>query len=104
MDKRYFWLKIWKKGKNTVDGRHNILHTDGIRNGGLLDDDHELVGDGGQDILHRLGQNDEPEILLLGQAQGAGRLSLTAIHGLEAGANDFAQVSAGVHAQSHYTG
>ena len=89
---------------NGLDGGHDLHHTDGPADGGLLDDGDELVRNGGQDVLDGLGQNDVTHVLDLGHAQAAGSLGLAAVDGLDARADDLGKVSAGVQAQGDDAG
>ena len=81
---------------------HDVLHADGVADGGLLDDGDELVGDGGEDILDGLGQHHEAHALDLVQSQGPGGLRLAAVNGLDAGADDLGEVGTGVQGQGHH--
>lgn len=52
---------------------HDLLHADGIADGRLLDDRHELIGDGREDVLDGLRQHDGLQRLAARQAEAAGR-------------------------------
>ena len=82
-------------------GGHQIPHEEGGGQGRFLDDGDEFVAQGGQDVLHRLGQDDLAHGLGLGEAQAAGGFALTRVHGLDAGADDLRHIGGAVDDQGH---
>ena len=62
----------------------------------------ELIAQGGQNSLKRLGNDDEAHGLEVVQTQGAPRLRLAGVQGHEAAPDDLSDVSAGVDAQGRW--
>ena len=91
-------------GRDIGDGGHDLLDTDGVADGGFLDDGHEFIGDGRQNVLDGLGQHDELHGLPGGHAQAPGGLGLTAVDGLDAGADDLTEVGTGIQGQGDDAG
>ena len=67
----------------------------------VLNNNNKLIGNSRKNILQRLRQNNIPQVLYLGKPQRTGCLCLSSVNGLDTGADNLAQISAGVHAQSH---
>ena len=88
-----------RRGLHGVHGGHDLLHADGIADGRLLDDRHELIGDGREDVLDGLRQHDGLQRLAARQAEAAGGLRLAGVDALDTGADDLAEVGSGVQRQ-----
>ena len=76
-----------------------LLAADDGDEGGVLQQDDELVAQGGQDGLEGLGHHDEPHGLEVVQAQGTARLRLAGVQGHEAAPDDLRDVGPRVDAQ-----
>ena len=88
-----------RRGLHGVHCGHDLLHADGIADGRLLDDRHELIGDGREDVLDGLRQHDGLQRLAARQAEAAGGLRLAGVDALDTGADDLAEVGSGVQRQ-----
>ena len=75
---------------------HQVADEEGGAQGRVLDDHDELVAQGGEDVLHRLGHHHEPHGLALAEAQAQGRLLLAGVNGLDAGTDDLGHVGRAV--------
>ena len=76
-----------------------ILHGHIAGHGGLLQQGDHLVADGGQDVLHGLGQDHMDGGLDPGHAQGPARLHLARVHRADAAAHQLGHIRAGVDAE-----
>ena len=65
---------------------------DDRNNGGVFDQGYELAGQGRQNALKGLGQDDVPHLLVFGHAQRVGCFPLAPVDGLDSGSDDFSNV------------
>ena len=79
-----------------VAGLGQVLQGDVAADGGLLEQDDQLVAQRGQHVLDRLGQDDLPGGLGVVQAQAAGGLHLSRRQAHDAAAEDLGHIGAAV--------
>lgn len=78
---------------------HDVADAEILDDGGLLHHGDELVADGGEDVFHRLGEDDVAHGLAPGHPAGTGRLHLPLVHRLDARPDDLGHVGRRVEGQ-----
>ena len=84
---------------DALGGIQQLLAADDGDEGGVLQQDDELVAQGGEDGLHRLGHNDKAHGGAVAQAQGPAGLHLPLVHRHQAAPDDLRHIGPGVDAQ-----
>ena len=79
-------------------------HADHIQHRGILNVDHKLIGNGGQDIPQDLGQDDIAHSLPVSHTHSGSAFKLTSVHADNTAADDLCHISAGIDGHDQNTG
>ena len=90
---------LQRQGLNVLSGARQVVDADVTGHGGLLQQRDELVKEHGDDVPEGLGQDDAQHRDPVGQPQGAGRLHLAGVDGLDPPAEDLRDVGPGIEAE-----
>ena len=95
-------LVIGARGR--LRDEEQLADGDDVEHRGVLDVDHELVAQCGQHVADGLRKHHVEHRLGVGHADGLGSLALAGIHALDAAADDFRQIRAGVDGHDQEAG